>query len=272
MDNDKFIIGCGKLHEYYNNLTKIDYGVLMYCEKGEAHMTINLNEYHVVQKANIFLLPNSIISIDNCSDDFSVSYFKYSTEMMHIACFRLEPAFFHFINDNPFFITSEKDNIGPFYQLIKTASIIYLDRENRFRNDIAQNLLEIFIWDTYDKVQRYFTKEQLSGNSRKEELFKKFIDLLHNNAPLQRDVTWYADTLCISTRYLATIVKEITKVRSAKDIIDRFSVLELKVALQKTNLSIKEIADKYNFPDQSFLGRYFKKHTGYSPSEYRQLK
>ena len=56
---------------------------------------------------------------------------------------------------------------------------------------------------------------------------------------------------------------------SAKEIIDEFLTLEIKVALQSTNLSLKEIADRYNFPDQSFFGRYFKKHTGMSPKEYR---
>ena len=38
---------------------------------------------------------------------------------------------------------------------------------------------------------------------------------------------------------------------------------------QRCSLSLKEIADRYNFPDQSFFGRYFKKHTGMSPKEYR---
>ena len=44
------------------------------------------------------------------------------------------------------------------------------------------------------------------------------------------------------------------------------------MALQSTGMSLKEIADKYHFPDQSFFGRYFKKHTGMSPKEYRAKK
>ena len=56
-----------------------------------------------------------------------------------------------------------------------------------------------------------FTPEQINGSSRKEELFKKFIGLVHNNCTQQRDVAWYANELCISSRYLASIVREITK-------------------------------------------------------------
>ena len=59
---------------------------------------------------------------------------------------------------------------------------------------------------------------------------------------------------------------------SAKEIIDENLILELKMALQSTGMSLKEIADKYRFPDQSFFGRYFKKHTGMSPKEYRAKK
>lgn len=72
---------------------------------------------------------------------------------------------------------------------------------------------------------------------------------------------FYADQLCISTRYLSAITKQVAE-NSAKEIIDENLILELKMALQSTGMSLKEIADKYRFPDQSFFGRYFKKHTG----------
>ena len=117
-------------------------------------------------------------------------------------------------------------------------------------------------------IRDSFTKEQLEGGNRKGQLFKKFIHLVHTNCTAQRDVAFYAEQLCISTRYLSAITKEVGQI-SAKEIIDEFLTLEIKVALQSTNLSLKEIADRYNFPDQSFFGRYFKKHTGMSPKEYR---
>ena len=100
---------------------------------------------------------------------------------------------------------------------------------------------------------------------------KKFINLVHTYCTTQRDVAFYADQLCISTRYLSAITKQVAE-DSAKEIIDENLILELKMALQSTGMSLKEIADKYHFPDQSFFGRYFKKHTGMSPKEYRAKK
>ena len=52
--------------------------------------------------------------------------------------------------------------------------------------------------------------------------------------------------------------------------IDKIVIMEIKVLLQNTTLPIQEIAYKMHFPDQSYLGRYFKKHTGISPSAFRQ--
>ena len=49
-------------------------------------------------------------------------------------------------------------------------------------------------------------------------------------------------------------------------------LLEIKVLLQSTDLSVSEIADWLRFPDQSYLGRYFKKHTGLSPTQYRNRR
>ena len=94
---------------------------------------------------------------------------------------------------------------------------------------------------------------------------------MHTHCALQRDVAFYARELCITTRYLSTITKEIGKT-TAKNLIDSFLILELKVALQSTDLSLKEIAEKYRFPDQSFFGRFFKKHTGMSPKAFRAKK
>ena len=94
---------------------------------------------------------------------------------------------------------------------------------------------------------------------------------MHENCAHEREVTFYADRLCISTRYLSTIVRSIAHT-TAKEFIDRSVILEIKMLLQSTDLSVQEIAYRLHFPDQSYLGRFFKKHTGESPTEYRNTK
>lgn len=268
---ETFRAGEDDLDFYRKRLIKLTNGVLLFCTKGEADITIDLEEYHIVPNTNVMLLPGSILSLKSATKDFRIHYFAYSGEMIKVACFRLEPAFMHFMKENACYTHTDPEAIKDIMGLIEASAAIYGDKENRFQESIAQNLLQIFFLDTYDKVQRYFTKDQLEGSNRKGQLFKKFIHLVHAHCTSQRDVAFYAEQLCISTRYLSAITKEAGNI-SAKGIIDEFLTLEIKVTLQSTNLSLKEIADRYNFPDQSFFGRYFKKHTGMSPKEYRMTR
>lgn len=260
--------GTDNLDFFYKRLIKMTNGAILFCLSGEADITIDLEQYHIVPNTNIMILPNSIFSLVSASKDFQTHYFAYSNDMFKAACFRLDPPFIHFLKENSCYTHTQKETLRSIQGLIEASTATYNDSNNCFRETIAQNLLQIFFLDTYDKVQRLFTPEQIEGSNRKEELFKKFITLVHTHCVTQRDVAFYAEQLCISTRYLSSITKQIGNT-SAKEIIDEFLILEIKVTLQSTNLSLKEIADRYSFPDQSFFGRYFKKHTGMSPKEYR---
>ena len=124
------------------------------------------------------------------------------------------------------------------------------------------------MFDIYDKCYRYFGKHKIEGGTRQDEIFKSFVSLVHEHCASQREVSFYADKLCISTKYLTGICKAVTG-DSAKKIIDDFAILEIKVLLQSTELTVQEIADRLHFPDQSYLGRYFKRHEGMSPKEYQ---
>lgn len=100
-------------------------------------------------------------------------------------------------------------------------------------------------------------------------LFHRFVFLAHDYCTEEREVSFYADKLCISARYLSDVVRRTTH-QSVKELVDKIVALGIKVLLQSTALPIQEIAYKMHFPDQSYLGRYFKKHTGISPSAFRQ--
>lgn len=265
---ETFKAGEDNLSFFREKHIKMSNGAIMFCTQGEADITIDLEKYHAVPNTNIILLPGSVFSISTSSKDFLVHYFAFSDEMMRVACFRMEPAFIGHLKEISCYTHSNPGIIKSTLDLINSGAALYADKENRFKDSIAQNLLQIFFLNTQDKIQRFFPNHELGGNTRKGQLFKKFIWSVHQHCAKQRDVSFYAEELCISTRYLSAICQEVTK-HPAKEIIDKFLILEIKLALQTTNLSLKEVAEYYHFPDQSFFGRYFKKHTGISPKEYR---
>ena len=265
---EPFISGTDEnLSPVMHHLWKLEGGAIYFCRKGWAHATINLKDYEIVENTQVVLLPGTIIRINGCSSDFTASFFGFPKEMFMEACMRFEPIFFRFIKEQPCYVLPQ-ENTGAINGLIRATTAIYNDRENRFRNQIAKNHLHSFMLDIYDKCYRYFGKHKIEGGTRQDEIFKSFVSLVHEHCASQREVSFYADKLCISTKYLTGICKAVTG-DSAKKIIDDFAILEIKVLLQSTELTVQEIADRLGFPDQSYLGRYFKRHEGMSPKEYQ---
>lgn len=265
---EPFIAGTDEnLSPVMHHLWKLEGGAIYFCRKGWAHATIDLKDYEIVENTQVVLLPGTIIRINGCSSDFTASFFGFPKEMFMEACMRFEPIFFRFIKEQPCYVLPQ-ENTGAINGLIRATTAIYNDRENRFRNQIAKNHLQSFMLDIYDKCYRYFGKHKIEGGTRQDEIFKSFVSLVHEHCTSQREVSFYADKLCISTKYLTGICRAVTG-DSAKKIIDDFAILEIKVLLQSTELTVQEIADRLGFPDQSYLGRYFKRHEGMSPKEYQ---
>ena len=193
---------------------------------------------------------------------------SFSPDLFGEAGFRLGLSFLSFLKENPISQVNERMAAG-LSTWFEIMDYTYQDRGNMFRKTIVRNRLQNIMLELYDKIQRKVSSQCPTTSNRQMELFHRFVSLVHDCCIEEREVSFYADKLCISTRYLSAIVRRTTH-QSAKELIDKIVIMEIKVLLQNTTLPIQEIAYKMHFPDQSYLGRYFKKHTGISPSAFRQ--
>jgi len=105
--------------------------------------------------------------------------------------------------------------------------------------------------------------------SRKEQLTFHFMEALHTHFRQERSIHFYATTLCVSERYLAKVIKEVTT-QTVGALIDHAIVVEAQLLLTNTTLSIGEIAESLHFSTTSFFGTFFKRKVGCSPSAYRK--
>ena len=92
--------------------------------------------------------------------------------------------------------------------------------------------------------------------------------LVMQNYTTQRSVAWYAKKLGITPAHLSTIVKQTTD-KTCIEIISSMVIMDAKAQLKSTDLSIHDIAYSLNFTNMSFFGKYFKRHVGIGPQEYR---
>lgn len=133
---------------------------------------------------------------------------------------------------------------------------------------IQNTLMGFFIemGNIFSERKEYNTPPSLT---RKEELFESFLRILYMYCKEQHVVSFYAEQLYITPQYLSLILKELTG-RSANKWIDEALMQEAKILLKAPQATVQQVADALHFSDQSTFGKFFKKHAGMSPMEYRK--
>ena len=246
---------------------KVDVDTIIFCRKGTALIEIDLIPYEIVANTQLIIIAGSIVHNISNSDDFRISYIIFKHEVYDEATAQLEPSFTFFMKEYPCVQLGEK-RINKMNYLVEAMEDFYNEKTNCFRVKIFKNNIQSFLLDVYDKTRTLFKIDKSEEVGRKEELFIRFIHLIHNFCPKEREVGFYADKLHITSRYLSSITQNVAD-KSAKYIIDKHAIQRIKIMLKYSNMSIQDISYELNFPDQSFFARYFKKHTGMTPLEYR---
>ncbi|MCD8285066.1 MAG: helix-turn-helix transcriptional regulator [Prevotellaceae bacterium] len=131
-------------------------------------------------------------------------------------------------------------------------------------NGIVSSLLRYFL---HIRSLRESTLEQSQQTDRLR--FERFLRLVNAHCQQQRRLSFYADKLCITPRYLGVTVRSVSGV-TAKEWIDRAVSTSAKVMLRHTSKQVAEIAYELSFPSASFFCRFFKRMTGQTPQAYRE--
>lgn len=243
--------------------------VLAMCTRGTATYTVDTQPQTV--GVNDFIM----VSDRHVVDDYSAS------PDLQGLCIMLSVNFFYEIVNNVSEVSSlllfsknhpvvrlSEDEARLFSRYFYMLKEKVADTQNRFRRSVVRTLLLAMFYDLSNVMYRMPHNVDVRS-MRGDAIFTEFIQLLKDNFMHERRVWWYAEQLCITPKYLSETVKAVSK-RTPNEWIDNYVTLELRVRLKNTTQTIKEIAREMNFPNQSFLGKYFKDHVGVSPSAYRK--
>lgn len=140
---------------------------------------------------------------------------------------------------------------------------------HRFREDMIRLELRKFLIESLNIIMSHDQQEVEKPRLSREEIIVQFIHLLTVNCKEEHDVAFYARQLCIDARYLSRILKNFGGM-PANGWIDDALMKEAKLYLRDEHLTIAEVADVLHFSDQSAFGKFFKKHSGMSPLNYRR--
>ena len=161
------------------------------------------------------------------------------------------------------------------YQSYFNLMDIFLeDSDNPYRQRIIRLIAQSMAVEVLHEMGGLIPEEDGSGtptlkSSQKDVLFQRFITMINQRGNTEREVRSYAERLLVTPKYLSAVCKEKSG-RTALDLITEVSVRNIRYYLLQTDLSVKEIAFKMDFPDVSFFCKYTRKHLGQSPLEYRR--
>ena len=121
----------------------------------------------------------------------------------------------------------------------------------------------------YDGLYQRYIDRQQSLMSREQTIFDRFIYLVNRHCQHEHQLSFYAQKMCLTERYLGTVIRQASG-RTAKAWIDDAIMMRAKVELRHTEKSAAQIADEMHFPTPSFFSKYFKRMTGLTPMEYKR--
>lgn len=273
IDNDMIII------ENFNSKTIEQFPKKMGCLflglilKGSASYTVDTVNHNVVANDLMIVSEGQTISNYTTSSDCSGIAFAVSQQFFNEIVRDLSElnSLFLFSRTNPVCSLSneEVETLLTYCNFIKQKTN---NTSHHFRKDIVRSLFSAMIYDISNSLYRIeqLRKNEHSG-TRAETIFSEFLKLVETNMRKERQVNWYAKQLNITPKYLSESVKSVSK-RTPNDWIDNYLTIAIRVMLRNTNKTIKEITKDMGFPNQSFLGTFFKEHVGMSPREYRRGK
>lgn len=239
------------------------------CTRGECEFTVDTQRLKITQNDLVIISDRHIVDNFQASDDadgllmiMSVGFF-YEV-MSNVSDVSL---LFCFARSHPV-VTLKEDEVRLFTEYFCMLKGKMGEVDNRFRRDIVRTLILAMFYDLSNVIVRVQQGES-RRQSRADVIFTRFIHLVEQHFRHERRVGWYAEQLCITPKYLSETVKVVSG-RTPNEWVDSYVTLELRVMLKTTTKSIKEIAEEMNFPNQSFLGKFFREHVGVSPTVYRR--
>ena len=242
--------------------------------EGETSLTSNLQEFRLKMDSLFIFSPKHILQVQS-NNRFKAHLIVIAPDFLkriNIDTKRMMPLFLQLGSLPCMELThAESQSLRSFISMVEQE---LKGSETDFSSEIIGGLIAATIYKVGDILTHYLTEHPEVDSpihNRAEEYFRQFTELLGEHYKHERSVGFYARQLCITPKYLTTLIKRISG-KSVSEWIDNYVILEAKTLLKYSNMSVQEIAYYLNFPNQSFFGSYFKRNAGMSPSQYKAKK
>lgn len=250
----------GLLNLYANYPCRLKAEIFVLCLQGDLEASIDLTRYKVRPGSFITIQPGTILQIYRVEGDLEIYFMGFSSNFISQSNLNKMAVDMHYAaKDTPIIELKEKP-----VELLEDYFSLLLKTYNTCKPALNKHILNHLLSGVFMGVSAMYKDkvESKTNLSKAEQISKNFNHLVMQN------VAWYAKKLGITPAHLSTIVKQTTD-KTCVEIITSMVIMDAKAQLKSTDLSIHDIAYSLNFTNMSFFGKYFKRHVGMGPLEYR---
>lgn len=240
-----------------------------YCYEGTCDFMFNNNRYTMCAGDCMIIRRGDLMSDITPSGDFRVDVIFVSAEFIEVATpqsnygMRGQLALFN----NPIMHLNEKQ------QQVCALDFDYIKRrlaldDHNFHRDAMINAIQCMIIDFFDFHTHLYGNEKITSQYAK--LMESFLQMLERgDYRTNRNLTYYADRLCVTSKYLSDVSKKVSGF-PANYWITRYTALDISRKLRETDMTQTELADFYGFSSPSYFSRYVQKYLGVKPADFRE--
>lgn len=213
------------------------------------------------------LFYDDIFWVERTSRNFQCRYAALAYDNVQEPIYKLiSPMFWDSLSENPLLLLSREQQA---LMDVWYSQMAWICKEamGMYANDMLRNSLHnLFMAIDGEMMRDIYVERKDIGRNR--ILVINFLKLLAQHCRYTREVSFYAERLCVTATYLYKLTHKRLNL-SPKQLIDQQAICEIKTLLSSTDMSVKEIANTMHFEDVPYMCRYFRRHTGMSPTEYR---
>lgn len=251
--------------QYTSDGLAIDCALVLHVLRGTARIRCNFELIEEHAGSVVLFNPGDVIKVEERSADFEVEILAFSSFIRQAVLNQLDNVSAGTFRKNIIIDVPEVSSAASgMVRLLRAAIGTCSLRELYF---ISVMQLRAF-YMLFQVMLRHHNMEVGTFKNRGDEIFFRFRQLLGEYYRTARTVAFYADKLCITTRYLTNIVQA-RYGKSPKEAIDIYTVMQIRLDLLQTDISLADLSYKYNFSSPAFFSDYFRRNAGCSPTEYR---
>ena len=249
---------------------KLMFMMIMICTKGYMRFRCNLQERRVEAGDVVILFPNSIGECLESSLDFQVAFIACLDDSYAGEANASFSAKFRSRLAQQMIISLTRERMGEMLFLYHLMRKKMAAPHAEFTREALKGCMQVILADCYQELAKeQELKDTKERRNRSKHLFDTFLGLVQRHYTQERSITFYADAMCLTSKYLAQVVYQESG-RHAGEWIKDCVILEAKALLKSGKYTAQQVSDMLNFANASFFGKYFKAAVGCSPKQYQK--